>query len=209
MRLWARILLIVVVLAVGASVLYRGPKLARQWAAFQVGTAISFDQARRELARLERRPDAELQIDALVAKWGTGNPRYDLFLARYLSEPQCTGSLRARFSLELAWREGLLARWAHFWCWYSDSEPDRRIAQIAEYLTVLLDDPVRRPITWREVLELQAVFQLTGHPELAVRLKPDGWRRRFRRWQSACAGRLPHITRPEKPLPDWQGPLPP
>jgi hypothetical protein len=211
MRLWARILLTLIVAAgLGVSIwAYRNrQRLSHQWSAYQVGAAISFDQARREIARLEKGPDSESQIRELVAKWGTGNGQFDLFLARYVDHPDSSETMRKAFSLELSWREELLPRWAHFWSWEGGPEPEGRVALILEYLDVLLLAEPPRTITWREVLDLQAVFQLTGQSDLAVRLKPENWQQRYRRWLEVRAEPLPEVSRPDRPFPDWQGQVP-
>ena len=62
-------------------------------------------------------------------------------------------------------------------------------------------------ITWREVLDLQAIFQLTGQPRLALRLSPANWRQRLRTWQQDRPRPLPHVARPAAPFADWQGPM--
>jgi hypothetical protein len=173
-----------------------------------VGAAISFEQAKREIGRLEKGPDQEAQIRDLVGKWGRDNRQFDLFLARYVDHADSSEALREAFSLELAWREGLLPKWAYFWSWKSGPEPDDRIASILEYLNVLMSAEPPRTLTWREVLDLQAIFQLAGQPELAARLKPESWRQRYRQWEARRDAEIPHIPRPGKPFPDWQGPVP-
>lgn len=212
MRFWPRMLLTILLLAVLCAgvggYLYRR-KIADQWAVYQVGAAVSFDQARREIARLERGPHRDAAIRELVSKWGTGNPQYDLFLARYVDHPQSSEMIREAFSLEFAWREDLLPRWAHYWAWKPSRDPAERLDSIVEFLNVLLRAESTRRLTWREILDLQAVFQLTGRPDLALRLKPENWRERYVRWQQERKAAMPRIARPEKPFPDWEGPIPP
>jgi hypothetical protein len=116
--------------------------------------------------------------------------------------------MRKTFSLELSWREDLLPRWAYFWSWKAGPKPGERVVLILEYLDVLLSAEPPRVLTWREVLDLQAVFQLTGQPHLAVRLKTDNWQTRYRRWRELRDSQLPDLPRPEGPFPDWEGPVP-
>jgi hypothetical protein len=211
MRLWPRIVVALVVFTcfgVGIWVAAHHRRLRQQWAAYQVGSAISFDHARRELSRLERGDDQESQIRELVSKWGTGNCQYDLYLARYVDHPDSSETLREMFSCELAWREQLLPRWAHFWCWQSESPIEKQVSAFLEYLNVLLQAEPPRKLTWREVLDLQAVFQLSGHSDLAKRLRPDNWQERFRRWQQVCEGAALPDARPKIPFPDWEGTVP-
>jgi len=215
MRPWLRIAITAVVLGAvvaGAWVYVNHRRLATQWegqwGSYRVGQANSAEEAAAEIAALEQGPDRDARLRELVGKWGTGNQRFDLYLAEYVRSAQSSELLREAFSLEFAWRESLLGRWAEYWCWESPGEPDERIASIVEYLDVLAGAEPPRAITWREVLDLQAVLTLFGRPELAVRLKPENWRDRYRRWQKARPERLPHVARPERPFSDWQGPSP-
>ncbi|HVC94246.1 MAG TPA: hypothetical protein VND64_11175 [Pirellulales bacterium] len=178
--------------------------LGRQVVGYRVGAAGSYAQACREIAWFEQGADHESKLRELVGGWGTGNPQFDLYLARYLGDSNCGEALRRAFSLELAWRPELLPRWAHFWCWHTKLAPAEEITSIAEYLaTLVLVDPPKK-LTWREVLDLQAVFELTGHEDLARRLAPDNWPTRYDRWLEA-AEKTPAVTRPKLPFPDWEG----
>jgi len=182
-------------------------RLACQWATYRVGAADSFEEARTEIHRLETGPDRDTRLRELVRKWGTGNQQFDLYLARYVGSPDSSESLRKTFSLEFGWREQLLPRWAHYWRWRAAQEPDREIASILAHLDLLAAADSSKTITWREVLDLQAVFQLTGQPQLAKRLSPENWPDRYRSWKASC-GEIPHVPRSAKPFTDWQGPEP-
>src|SRR3989337_2211904 len=114
--------------------------------------------------------------------------------------------MRKAFSLEFGWREECLPRWAHYWSWHTPQEPDREIASMVAYLDVLQTAAPSKTITWREVLDLQAIFLLTGEPRLAKRLDPENWRDRYRRWRESHRENLPHVARPGEPFPDWEGP---
>jgi hypothetical protein len=214
----ARDLLIAVallaVIGLGVWAFVHRQRLAYQLAAYRIGTAETSEEARAEIRRLEQGPNPELRLDELVGKWGTGNPRFDFYLARYVGDGRCSEALRRRFSLEFAWRREVLPRWAHYWSWRAGGEPDqvREPDQVIDSIVRDLDMKASaepgHTLTWREVLDLQAIFVLTGEPELAVRLKPDDWLDRFRPWHHRHRGRMPHVERPKEPLPDWEGPLP-
>lgn len=175
--------------------------------ASRVGSAPTFSLAKRELREIDSGPQREEKLRQLVAGWSTGNAQFDLYLARYLGEPECSDELRKLFSLELGWRPELLPRWGQYWAWHSPQEPAEEVESIAEYLAALasLDPP--RPLSWRETLNLQAAIVLTGDAELARRLMPERWLRRYRQW-SAVRSDWRSVVRPDSPLPDWQGPVP-
>jgi len=200
MRCWLRFSIAAVISAgilLGAWWYANRQRLARQWDCYRVGAAESFEEAQAEIAHFETGSDAGIRIAELVRKWATGNRQFDLYLARYLHQPECSSALRAAFSRELGRRKGLLSRWAHYWSWQASLEPDEQIASIVAYLEGL--DP-NGTITWREVLDLQAVFELAGSSQLARRLSPANWYARFRRFQQTHSGRLPQVTRPEGPF---------
>jgi hypothetical protein len=198
----------IVVTIVGTGIYARYQTLHWQWESYRVGAAESYDVARARLSAHTTGPQAVARIRELVGSWGTGNVRFDLFLARYVGDPQSREALREGFSTELAWRDGLLERWAQYWSWHAPLEPDPQIASVVDYFQLLTRADPPRAITWRDVLDLQAVFALTGQARLALRLSPQNWRERFARWQAARPTPLPHVTRPALPLPDWQGPPP-
>ena len=194
-------LLLMAGLGLGASCyVYRAP-LARQWTLYRVGAAGSSQEAQEELVRCQTGPDREVMIGELVEKWGTGNRQFDQYLALHLGGASCGEPLRKAFSAELARREALLPRWAHYWSWRAQLPPDQQIASVLAYFDALLAAEPPRAITWREVLDLQAIFQLTGRPELAKGLSPDNWPQPYRRWQQSRPAKLPQIARPEEPFP--------
>lgn len=177
-----------------------GPQLA----AYRIGQAANYGEAAREIAALERQPDRDHVLREVASGWGTGNQQFDYYLARRVSDPQAGEALRRAFSLELSWRPELLPRWAHYWSWRVKQPPADEIASIAEYLDALATaDPPRR-LTWREVLNLQAVFTLTDQLELAKRLAPDNWPGRYRSWQTPRGGDF-NVERPKAPFDDWRG----
>ncbi len=186
---------------------YYGNGAGTQWTAYRIGQAASYREAAGQIAALERRRDRDVVLRELAAGWGTGNQQFDFYLARRASDPQAGEALRQAFSLELSWRPELLTRWAHYWSWRVKPSPADEIASIAEYLDALATAEPPRRLTWREVLNLQAVFALTGQPELALRLAPDNWQGRYRGWRGQRGERL-DVERPGAPFPDWQGALP-
>jgi hypothetical protein len=207
---WRLLLTLTAIVAAiaGAAVYVHRQRLGWQWEAYRVGAAEAYDAARARLADATAGPEATQRIRELVGYWGRGNTRFDLFLARYLGDAQSSEALREGFSIELAWRDGLLPRWAHYWCWRAPLEPDQQIATVVDYFQLLARADPPRTITWREVLDLQAVFALSGEERLALRLSPENWRERFAKWRAARPLPVPHVARPETPLVDWQGPSP-
>ncbi|NQT16462.1 MAG: hypothetical protein HQ582_27130 [Planctomycetes bacterium] len=205
MRLWLRLLIILLVLAaVGVGTWYylnRG-ELTSQWASHRVGAAPTFEEAQVEIAWFESGSDHKAKLRELVGKWGTGNQQFDLYLARHVSSPDSTEALRRLFSLGFGWHEERLPRWAHYWSWQTPEEPDREIASILGYLDLLHTADASKTITWREVLDLQAIFCLGGEPRLAKRLSPENWRGRYGDWRKRCGGRFPHVARPSGPFSD-------
>lgn len=211
MRLWLRFLLVFALLAAGGAAIWAyasRERLTRQWMAYRVGSATDYDDARRLLAWFETGPDHNARLRELIGRWGGGNPRFDFYLARYVSSPESPEAMRKSFSLGMAWREGLLPRWAHWWCWRAAQEPDRQAAEIVAYVDMLDKAKEPKDISWREVLDLQAIFDLTGQPKLAERLTPDNWRDRYRQWRELRAGGPIRAGKPPKPFPDWEGPIP-
>jgi hypothetical protein len=212
MRVWPRLLLaLALVSACVLAVLgyLSRERLIRQWRAYQVGRAADFGQAARDIAWFEAGPDRQAKLRELVAKWGTGNPRFDLYLARYVVSPESSEALRQDFSLEFAWRDGLLARWAQYWSFRAGAQADGKIEEILTYVDML--DAAKEPlkeISWREILDLQAIFCLTGQPRQAERLTPANWRDRYRQWRQTRPATLPHVPKPAQPLPDWDLPIP-
>lgn len=207
-RIVAAIVGVALAALAGAAYVHR-ERLAGQWMAYRVGRAADFDGAAKMLAWFEGGADREQRLRILVTHWGTGNPRFDYYLARYVASPESSEALRKRFSLELAWREGLLSRWAHFWSWRAGEQVEHRAEEILGYVELLLStkDPARE-ITWREVLDLQAIFCLSGQPNWAERLTPDNWRQRYARWQTSRTKAPLALRTVSKPFPDWEGPIP-
>jgi hypothetical protein len=213
MRLWLRFLVASVVVAVVVSAVVgyvNRERLTGQWMAYRLGRAASFEDACRESAWFETGPDREDRLRVLVTRWGTGNVRFDYHLARYVVSPESSEALRRRFSLELAWREGLLPRWAHWWCWRAGEQPDRRVEEILSYVDLLLAaQDLSKEISWREILDLQAIFYLSGQPKWAERLTPENWRERYQAWRRSRPEGPLRVAKPAQPLPDWEGSIPP
>lgn len=210
MRLWLRMLTSMVAIAgVGLGVwgYFNRARFACRWASYRVGAAGSFAEARAEIAWFESAPNPKQKLRELVRRWGTGDPRFDLYVARYVGGPESPEAMRQAFSLEFGWHEERLPRWAQYWSWRAPQEPSREIASIVAYLDVLQTARPSKTITWREVLDLQAIFCLTGEPHLAKRLGPKNWRDRYRQWRARHPGQLSPFQRPETPFEDWQGPI--
>ena len=127
-RLWLAIGLTAALGGLAAGVwLYWHPLPLRMWMTVsRVGSAPTFSLAKRELREIDSGRQREEKLRELVAGWGTGNPQFDLYLARYLGEPECSDGLRKAFSLELGWRPELLPRWGRYWAWHSPQEAGRR-----------------------------------------------------------------------------------
>lgn len=174
--------------------------LRRQWSLYRIGAVAAPQEAEAEIIHCETDPDPDAAIGELVDKWGTGNRQFDLRLATHLDAPSCGDSLREAFSEQIGGQPELLQRWAHFWSWRSPLPLDQQTASIVTYLDGVAADP-SRTITWREVLEVQALFELTGHGELARGLSPSDWRDRYRQWQRRRPAELPHNPRPKTPFP--------
>jgi len=183
-------------------------RLHRQWMTYRVGAAASLDEARQRIAWFEAEPDRDAKLRELVRKWATGNLSFDYALAHYVGHAKSSEALRKAFSLEFAWREGLLVRWAHYWSWRAPQEPDRHIEEILAYVDLLDAAPEVKELSWREILDLQAILQLGGQPILALRLTPDNWRDRYHEWKRSRPATLSRVSRPFAPFPDWQGTVP-
>jgi hypothetical protein len=203
MRVCRHILLAILLLAVAGLAVWcyicREP-LRRQWTLYRIGAAATSREAEREIVRSETDPDPDAMIGDLVDKWGTGNQQFDVYLATHLDAPSCGDSLRQAFAEEIGRRPELLPRWAHFWIWRSPLPLDEQTASVVTYLDSVAGDRSRN-ITWREVLEVQALFELTGRGELARGLSPSDWRDRYRQWQRRRPAELPHHPRPKTPFP--------
>jgi hypothetical protein len=209
MRLAWRFLILlglVAALAVGGWYYAHVGQFEQLAAVRRVAAAENFAAARAELAWFEKGDEADERLRTLVGAWGRSDPRFDFYLARYVGDPQSSESLRKAFSRELAWREELLPRWAHYWTWQAKLEPDAQITSICDYLDALTHASPVPAITWREVLDLQAILVLAAKPSLALRLSPSNWLDRYRQAGESGAVRPNTVKRPAKPLPDWEGP---
>lgn len=192
MRLRVRFLILVVavlVLAVGGWLYAYRQELVRQVALSRVSSAPDYEEARRALAWFEHEPDRQLKLRALVRKWGTGNEQFDRYLAQYVTDPASSDALREAFSLNLAWCDGHLSRWADYWSSRSGFDPEPRTRSLLAHLDLLLNTPSAPSLTWREILDLQALFIRTGQPHLALRLSPENWRDRYRQWLAVRNGK--------------------
>ena len=207
MRRWWILLLILLV--AGAAIWGFGyrEKLARQWHCYRVATADSFADAQQELAWFEQEPPCDVRLRELVAKWGTGSAQFDWYLARHLADPRCSDALRQHFVEHLEGDKALADRWAHFWRYRAAMEPTRQVASVVTYLDTLYEADASHPITWRDVLDLQAVFYLLGERQ-GTGLSPTTWQEHYRVWRETRRKKDPPITRPAKPFADWQGPPP-
>ena len=77
---------------------------------------------------------------------------------------------------------------------------DYEIDAVVEYLDTQISAGTTKALTWREVLDLQAVLELLGQPEAARGLTPDNWHVRYRQWQRARNPQRPHVERPDRPF---------
>lgn len=204
MRRFLIFLSVLTVLALGIAWYIYHDMLERQLGCFRLGAARDYPQAKEELAWFDASdiPEAErsLRHRELVSRFGTGNQEYDLYLLQYLNEPECSGDLRQAFSLEFNWRPAILPRWARYWSWRTGLEPQEEIALTTRFLDTKATLPEEeRTITWREVLDLQAIFSITGHAELADRLSPENWSERYAAWLKFDPN-WSELRRPETPL---------
>lgn len=202
MRRLVLLILVAGTLGIGLGAWYYfGHTSARmQLSSYRIGQAENFAQAKREIAALEHQSNRHEALRELMPGWRTGNPVSDQYLATYASEPDSSEAFRRAFSLELSWRPELLDDWAHFWSWRAKQPPSDEIASIDDYLEALSTADPPRQLTWREVLDLQAVLTLTGHADLARRIVPDNWLGRYRAWRDTNP-EFSHIERPDTPLP--------
>jgi hypothetical protein len=204
-RAWRWTIVAVAALAVGIGLYVWRDKLAAQWASYQVASAGSYRAAARRIGQFEAAPDRDKKIHALVDAWGRGDPRYDYYLARYIRSPDCGDGLRQAFSLEISSRPGLIQRWGHFWSWHSSAGPAADHSHLRGYFDALASVEPPRRLTWRDVLDLQALCARTGQGEVARRMKPDDWVAAYRRWIEAEAAWTTDAERPQAPFPDWEG----
>ena len=219
-RRFVALLLALAVAAVAAWWVRGHVAVGTQLAGYRVGQMPTYAEAAEQLVEIEQSRDPAA-LRELVSGWGTGNDRFDYYLARYVVEPRSSETLREAFSRELSWRPALLPRWAHFWSWQVKQPPAEEIASIQRYLAALLRAEPPRKLNWREVLALQAVFVLTGRAEEARRLDTENWRARYGAgagFEGRGSGKeddehtapldAAPVQRPDMPLPSWNGPLP-
>jgi hypothetical protein len=208
-RYWLGAVVAATALGLAAAVWHYSnrPVVRSQLAAYRIGQARSFDEAKREFAAVEQQPNSDESLRELVSGWRTGSQSFDFYLAAYLSDRQSSEGLRRLFSLELSWYPERLSDWAHFWSWRSRLAPADEITSIADYLAALSAAADGRELTWREVLDFQAALALTGRPDVARRLGPDNWEGRYRTWRESGPD-VSQVVRPDRPLPGWQGAVP-
>lgn len=191
------------VMALGGLILAGGwlylqqEALARFWACYRVSSATNYPQAKNEMAWFTTGPDRVARLHDLVSLWGSGNDEFDRNLVLYLQDPDCDDSLREAFSLELAWRPELLSRWAHCWCHIGRLEPDENFESIVRYIDTLAMAEDQREITWRDVLDLQAAFELADCRELALRLNPENYLTRHADWIALGRPQAASLVRPQ------------
>jgi len=189
-------------IAIGLWAYQNWTRLCSQWASYRVGTAQSFNEAQARIAPLETGADCDAKMAQLVGKWGTGNRQFDLYLAEHICDAAATDRLREAFSQRLSRSADLRRRWAHYWSHRTPIPPDEQVQSIVSYLDTLATVDPPRAITWREVLDLRAVFELTGNSRSAPDLSPTNWHQYYRVWFETRPDALPHIPRPQTPLPD-------
>ncbi len=209
MRRWLAAGVVAVALATGLGLwaCWNGPLLRVQWECYAIGAARSFDEAKPHLVWLDRHASCPESVAELVARWGAGNGRFDLHLARYIDSPESSETLRGAFARQLAARPELLHRWAHYWTWRAREEPDQLVASTVAFFDLLAQAQPGRTITWRDVLDLQAVWGLCGEADRVKDLDRRRWSDVYTQWKRTRADPLPHVRRPEVPLPGWQGPV--
>ncbi|MGE0605710.1 MAG: hypothetical protein AB7O62_01195 [Pirellulales bacterium] len=203
MKRWL-ILLLVVGAVAGGWAWSRRDILAWQYACHQIGQAKTLEDAVAQISALDTEPDRTAKLHELVGGWGRGSQTFDAYLAQYLMRSECSEELRHEFSGEIGWRPELLPRWGHFWNWRHGQHAQSEFDSVRSFLETLRMAETKRSIGWREVLNLQAMFVLTGKPDLARHLTPKNWSDRFRRWQEAET-EWTELPSAEQPFPDWKG----
>lgn len=171
--------------------------VTRFWACYRVSSATNYPQAKTEMTWFSAGPDRVARLHDLVSLWGSGNEEFDRNFVLYLQDPDCDDSLREAFSLELAWRPELLSRWAHCWCHVGRLEPEENFESIVRYIDTLAVAEPQREITWRDVLDLQAAFELAECRELALRLNPENYLSRHSEWVELGRPRAANLVRPQ------------
>jgi hypothetical protein len=217
MRTWIRVSLSICILTgiiVGKWWYDHPDYVAGQWACHRIAAAASLEDAKVELEWFEpdeEEGDEEVQksvrdarLRILVENWGTGDPQFDLTLAQYVSDPTSSESLREAFSRYISRRRILQERWAHYWCYRSVLEPDEEIDSVIAYFDSLesTDSNSEGMVTWRQILNLQAVLYLYDKEQIDRELSPNNWRVPYRQWQRTRTPELPSIQRPTTPFPE-------
>lgn len=172
------------VVVVGTALYRQRERFAIQMACYRVGAATNYEAAIEELASFEQPPNRDAKLRALVARFGTGNPRFDRYLTQYAYDAQASDDFRRALSLEFGWRPEAIPLWGAAWRERKASVAEE-ITSVRRYLEALYVAEPPRELTWRDVLDIQAVFALTGQADLARRLTPDNWRGRYERWLAA------------------------
>ncbi len=206
MKRWI-LLILVVGGAIGGWAYARRDVLAWQYACHRIGQAKNFTEAVGQIAALDSEPNRASKLQELVGGWGRGSQSFDAYLAQHIMSPECSEELRRHFSGEIGWRIDLLPRWAHYWTWRQGENARQEFDSVRSFLDTLQGAQTQRPIGWREVLNLQAMFVSTDNADLARHLTPNNWADRFRRWQESLGDRPAELHAAELPFPDWKGSL--
>lgn len=168
---------------------------------FHIGRAESYAEAQRQIAWFETQFDCDAKLQVLVSRWGEGNPQFDEYLARYVVDPASSDALRQAFSLQFARRPEQLPRWAHFWRYKASLPPDEAVESVLGYFETVATAEPARWITWRDVLDLQAILTLADCGELGQRLTPENYRGRCQKWIEAGRPKPAKLERPRTALP--------
>jgi hypothetical protein len=181
MRRWIFLSLAVLVAASAAYLYLRRDELRLQWDSYQVTSSPDYATFQQRMAEFQQQAVTYAQLQALVSRWQTGNEPFDGYLARYLFDAPCNEAVREAFSRELSWRDGHVEAWGGAW---QEQKGDikEQVESLRRYLDTLQAAVPSRAITWRDVLDIQAMFALSDQPTLAIRLTPDNWRERYQRW---------------------------
>lgn len=206
---WWLLLLLALVAALGGWGYVRRDRLAWQYACHRLGQSKTFDEAAEQIAWFDAEPNRAAKLHELVGGWGRGSQAFDFYLAMHLAGPDCSEELRREFSTEIGWRPDLLPRWANCWSWRLGENLESEFGSVRDFLDTLVAADEKRSIGWREVLNLQAMFTLTRHEDLAKHLTTENWPGRYARWREREHDWPAELPQPELPFTDWVGPLPP
>lgn len=195
------------VVLVGVWMSYQHWEDARwRWTAYQLAESPSY-AATKSYFRQAQQAD---QLWSLVGQFGRGQPQFDFYLLHFAADPQCNDRFRKTLAFELGWRTDALQRWSHFHRWSSQQIPHEVYLELSNYLAAIAASDSERSITWRDVLDMQAMLAATGHADLAHQLTPENWLARYRTWV-ARGGNNRHfwnVSRPAAPFHDWLGSVP-